>query len=167
MIAVVGQSAIALFTWRVFRPGEAWARALALGFMALLAGVALWQTASPGWRVYAAEERGAWNLLPAFSLITLGWAGAESLLYHAKLRRRLALGLADPITTDRLRLWSVSMLAAFAIALSVQALRFAGVQVTPEVMGLIVGPLCLVAASAMWLAFLPPRRYVRWVEARA
>jgi hypothetical protein len=167
VISFTGQSAIALFTWRVFRREEAWARALAFAFMALIAMVALWQTLDPGWRVFASEERGPWTLLPAFSLVALGWAGIESLLYHAKLRRRLALGLADAVTTDRLRLWSVAMLAAFTISLSVQVLRAMGVTTTGEVTGLIVGPLGVVAAGAMWLAFLPPQRYLAWVAERA
>jgi hypothetical protein len=168
LLSLVGQSAVALFTWRVFRRDEAWARTFAVGFMVLMSALMLWQTADPGWAAYAQEERGPWGpLLPAFSLVVLGWAGIESLLYYQKLRKRLALGLAEAVTTDRLRLWAVAMLAAFMTSLLVQVVRSMGVAMTGSVTGLIVGPLGIVSASAMWLAFLPPQRYVDWVLARA
>ncbi len=167
LLSLTGQSAVALFNWRVFRRDEGWGRGFALGFIGLMSAVLLWQTMSPGWRVFAQEERGPWALLPAFSLIVLGWAGVESLLYYGKLRKRLTLGLAEAVTTDRLRLWAIAMLAAFTTSLLVQLLRLMGVKMTGEVTGLIVGPLGVVSAGAMWLAFMPPRRYVDWVVARA
>ena len=97
----------------------------------------------------------------------LGWAGLESLLYYVKLRRRLAVGLADAVTADRLRLWSIAMLAAFATSATALTLRGFGVAMTPTLTGLVVGPLGIVSASAMWLAFLPPQRYLRWVAGGA
>ena len=97
----------------------------------------------------------------------MGWGGTESILYYAKLKKRLALGLADPLVTDRLRLWGIAMGCAFASTAIAGALRAAGVKMTGEVTGLFVGPLGIASAAAMWLAFLPPHRYVNWVLARA
>jgi hypothetical protein len=167
LLSLTGQSAVALFNWRVFRRDESWGRAFALGYIALMSTLVVWQTLSPGWRAFARAEQGPWTLLPALSLVVLGWAGAESLGYYAKLKKRLALGLAEAVTTDRLRLWAIAMLAAFTTSLLVQLLRLMGVKMTGEVTGLIVGPLGVVSASAMWLAFLPPKRYVDRVLARA
>jgi hypothetical protein len=167
LFSVVGQGGVVLFTWRVFRRDEAWARALALGFIASMAGVFLWTTLDPGWRGFAETQRGAWAESALWSFVSLVWAGTESLLYHLKLRRRLALGMADPLTTDRLRLWAVSMFAAFTISFVAFVLRHMGVAMTPAVSGIVVGPLGLVAAGATWLAFVPPERYRRWVLGHA
>jgi len=48
-------------------------------------------------------------------LVPMSWAGFESIRYYKMQSRRLLLGLADPIVTDRFRLWGLSMLAAGAI----------------------------------------------------
>ena len=101
-------------------------------------------------------------MLPYFTLFGLAWAGTESLLFHAKLRRRLSLGLADAVTTDRLRLWAIAMLSAFAITTTSLILRQLGVPMTPMLSAVVVGPLGLLAATAMWLAFLSPLRYRSW-----
>jgi hypothetical protein len=167
LLSLLGQSAVAVFTWRVFRHDEPWARAVAFGFITTLAALLLWQTAAPGWRSYAQNEAGPWGWLPLYSLFVLAWAGTESLLYHLKLRKRLVLGLADPVTADRLRLWAIAMLAAFTTSLVAVGLRSLGVEMTAELTGLVVGPLGLVSASSMWLAFMPPERYVSWILAGA
>lgn len=162
-LSLLGQSCVAVFNWRVFRPGDGWARALALGFVASLAGLLLWQGMAPGWLEFARSGAGPWSWLPLYSLVVLGWAGLESLAYYVKLRRRLALGLADAVTADRLRLWSIAMLAAFTTSATALTLRGFDVAMTPTLTGLVVGPLGIVSASAMWLAFVPPQRYLRWV----
>ena len=167
LFQTLGQGAIAVFTWRVFRPDAGWARGLVIGFFAGLAALAAWQTANPGWAVFAATQSGPWQYLAAFTLFSLGWAGAEALLYQRKLVRRLALGLADAVSADRIRLWSISILAAFLISATVSAFRAAGHALDPRAMGILLGPLGLVSAGTMWLAFLPPERYLRWVAARA
>jgi hypothetical protein len=166
-LTLLAQSGIALFNWRVFRPAEGWARALTFGFIGTLAAFFVWQSLGPGWAPFARTDRGPWAAVEVYTLVALGWAGVESLLYHLKLRKRLALGLADPIVADRLRLWAVSMFSAFACAACVSILRIAGVPMTAELTGLLVAPLALTIGCAVWLAFLPPRRYVERVAARA
>jgi hypothetical protein len=167
LLSLIGQSGIALFNWRVFRPEEPLARAAALGFMGAMSAVYVWQAFDPGWLAFAEFGAGPWVWVPAFSLCVLAWASVESLAYHRKLRKRLALGLADAVTTDRLLLWGVAMLAAFTTSALALLLRAVGVPMTGATTGLFVGPLGIVSASAMWLAFMPPQRYVQWVVARA
>ena len=45
-------------------------------------------------------------------LATLLWTGIESLAYSSALKRRLVLGLADPVVADRVQLWGIGMLLA-------------------------------------------------------
>jgi hypothetical protein len=167
LIMLFGQGGIVLFNWSVFRRGEAWAAALAGSSFTTLVALFAWQTYDPGWAPFAAVGEGPWRFLPFWSLFALAWAGFESYVYFGKLRKRLTLGLADAVTTDRLRLWAVAMLASSAISLVSIALRKLGVQMTPTIGGLVVGPLGMIAATAMWLAFLPPQRYVGWVAMRS
>jgi hypothetical protein len=167
LLQTLGQGAIAVFTWRVFRADADWARALVYAFFAGLAALAAWQSAGPGWPTFAATQAGPWAWLSVFTLLSLGWAGAEALLYHRKLVRRLALGLADAVAADRMRLWSISILSAFLISATVSAFRAFGHALDPKAMGVVLGPLGLLSAGTMWLAFLPPDRYLHWIEARA
>jgi hypothetical protein len=167
LLQALGQGAIATFTWRVFRPDARWARALVGACFAGMAGLAAWQSVGPGWPSFAATQQGPWSFLSVFTLIALGWAGVEALLYHRKLVLRLSLGLADAVATDRMRLWSISILTAFTISALVSGMRAAGHTLDPREMGIFLGPLGIVSAGSMWLAFLPPAGYLRWVEARA
>jgi hypothetical protein len=166
-LSVVGQGSLALFNWRVFRPGQARARALGLGYGTAVFVLFLCQTFGPGWGDFARAERGPFQAMTYCAIFALGWGGTESLLYHAKLRKRLALGLADAVTTDRLRLWAIAMFSACTISATALALRSVGVPMESPLIGLVVGPLGLVSAGSMWLAFMPPRRYLGWVRARA
>jgi hypothetical protein len=167
LLQTLGEGSIAVFTWRVFRPDAGWAHGLVLGFFGGLAVLATCQIVGPGWAAFAAHKTGPWEYLTFFTLFALGWAGAEAMLYHRKLVRRLALGLADAVSTNRMALWSSSILSAFAISALVAALRATGHELNPRAMGIILGPLGLVSAGSMWLAFVPPHRYLRWIEARA
>jgi hypothetical protein len=96
------------------------------------------------------------------------WAALESLRCFVLARRRLRLGLADPVVTDRFRLFGVAasaVFAAFAIFLLGRlvhpgAAEATWVLATSSAAG-------LVAAVGMWLAFLPPAAYVRRVAAHA
>jgi hypothetical protein len=96
------------------------------------------------------------------------WGATAALLYHRRLRRRLALGLVDRFTCHRFGLWG------FALACTAGILGTAlftniekGVLVfawTPALLG--VSVLGLAGAWALWFAFLPPESYVRRVEGR-
>jgi hypothetical protein len=167
LLQTLGQGAITVFTWRVFRPDAAWAKGLVIGFFGGVAVLAACQAFGPGWAAFAAQKTGPWQHLPFFTLFSLAWAGTEAMLYHRKLVRRLALGLADAVSANRMALWSISILSAFAISALVSALRATGHGMDPRAMGIVLGPLGLVSAGSMWLAFLPPHRYLRWIEARA
>jgi len=159
--------AMGIFTWRVFRPSEAWARATCVGAIAVTTVAFVWQTFGPGWAPFCRTERGPWSISEVTQLATLAWAGTESLLYHRKLVKRMQLGLGDPITANRLLLWAIAEYAAFTISGTVSLLRVIGVPMTNELIGIVIGPLGVTLAVAVWLAFLPPSRYTRWIAVRA
>jgi hypothetical protein len=164
---VLGTGGIAVFNWKVFRSDcPVTPRAVALFGTALVASF-VWQAVDPGF-LGAAENRGYG--LHALEILTggvLAWASLESVAYALKMRRRLALGLADPLVADRVRLWAYAMLAAQVLNhLSIAAAAAGKDLVTWRYGGAVVFVLGLVAAFSMWLAFLPPHAYRRYVAAR-
>ena len=93
------------------------------------------------------------------------WASAR---FHGALRRRIPLGLADPIVANRVFLWA---LASCAVVMQ-YAYTIGVVYATPPGEHAIGNPgiisgLGLVAGVLILLAFFPPAIYHRWVSARA
>jgi hypothetical protein len=164
----MGTAGIAIFNWKVFRAERVAAKRFVCAIAACGIGCFVWQALEPGF-LAAAENRGAGlRGLEILAGVSLAWAAYESVGYALKLSRRLALGLADPVVTDRVRLWAVAIVSAQSLnALSLGAWT-AGIDLaTWRYGGALIGPIGLVAALSMWLAFLPPERYRRAVAARA
>ena len=164
----IGSAAQCLFVWYVFRRQVAWARPLVYAAIALLATAYAADILENG--LVNRSHDGSWfRAGMVLRLLVMVWNSVESLLYWRRLRRRLRLGLADPVVTNRFLLWGISSAAAFFGS----GLIFVFVTVTgidpnqiPS-LNLIVSLHGLVAAIAMWLAFQPPASYVRWIEGRA
>jgi hypothetical protein len=166
LIQALGFVASAVFTWRVFRPGSAWARALALGLCTgVLATAAAWVLV-PG---HSGVMRLQHHADLWLKILCLGWGAFESLRYWHVTRRRAALGLADPVVSASFLWWGVALLAGgFGFVLAYDALLAlapgarlgARVQLEMSLCG-------IVTAGALYLAFLPPRRYARWIDERA
>lgn len=160
----LGVACQALFTWRVFQPHRAWARALFAGFGLALAGVSAGYAASGnlGDHTYS----GPWFWLEAaVQLPALAWGALESLRYYARMRRRLALGLADPVVTNRFLLWGVAIGAGVVAAAVGPLIHALGVEspYTPALLGL-AGFVALLSAGGYWLTFFPPAAYVGWLR---
>jgi len=169
---LAGLVAALVFQWRVFQPTERWPAALAAGLSgAMLAG---WAGAAATGALAAGRYEGVWIwLLNAGMLATNLWVGIEPLVYHAKLRRRVPLGLAEPVVADRFLLWGLGSLARAAMV----AMGPLSVPVLDRLEGdarLVFSSLTLIAASllglatsvAYWLTFNPTAAYTRWVERR-
>lgn len=157
-----------LFTWSVFRRRSRMAGALALAAAAL----SLVDVAGIGWVRIAHEtdieaQTRPWALgLMALFAAGFAWTGVESMLYHAAMRRRAALGLADPAVANRFLLWGLAALAAIACMLGVGMAKVYGVKVVAHPgTQLLMGTAGLLVAGCWYLAFLPPAFYTRWLAA--
>jgi hypothetical protein len=165
----LGGVALLLFAWRVFRPADGWARTLAcVGSLAL---VALWASAIAAGAYDAASF---FLLLPA--LASYFWVFVESVHYYQLMRRRARLMLADPVLTNRFLLFAIWTGGVVAITvLSVAGALFqlwkgsfhdGGGLGDPILLG-VTRVLAVPIATAIWLTFLAPARYHRWLMSRA
>jgi hypothetical protein len=162
----VGAALVALFSRRVFRPKSRAA-------VALLAALVGWLAAGVwgSWILHVAGQgagAGAWlgHWAPNLGILAAyGWSSFEPLRYHALMRRRVRIGIADPLVANRFLLWGLGTLSVSAVtALHLVAQMLGAFELPPSLVG-VVSALVLVAAIAEWLAFFPPpayRRRFRW-----
>lgn len=166
----LGWSGVFLFTWRVFRPGPGWARTLAgLGIaVELAAGLA------GAVRALLLPDAAALRTPAPSSLALLlgaqvvyAWTALESFRYRALLWRRIPLGLADPLVADRFGLWGwTGVLGGGSIAPATWALLTGG-DPSSATSHLVVGVCGLLSSGVLYLAFLPPAAYQRFVRESA
>jgi len=84
------------------------------------------------------------------------------------LRRRLPLGLADPVVADRIALWGVAggLIAFLFMAIPVPQ-RVMGISPEHPVLSMMQSLVDRAVAVCIGLAFFPPRAYLRRIENRA
>jgi len=168
----VGFAALAIFTWRVFRPKHPLAELLVIGCIVVLALLIPAEAVWPG-LVASALSVEPYAGAPGYLRVVVGlgilyWAAIESLLCGRQLRRRAALGLADAVVADRVRLWAIAMSCASVSYTTSFVLSFEGIDLAASSLGAAtVGTLGLASAISAWLAFLPPAAYLRRLRARA
>lgn len=168
-MAVVGLSLIGLgtvpvyiFTCTVFRAGERWATWLAVVGSLLV----LWGCFAQlgGFSLHIDASRPRLELVLG-RLLCFGWATAESLRLYSMMRRRVAVGLGDPVLSNRFLLFA-AWSAAMGLLPALHALdRLLGgatgylrlLAVLPKGVGV-----CMFVAIC--LNFFPPRAYLRWLR---
>jgi hypothetical protein len=167
-----GLWATLIFTRDVFRPGSPSANAMVWvlsGTMAIGFGI---YGMTGGFPTARYDNWGA-AIMMAGILGANVWVSFEPLRYHVRMRRRLELGLADPVVVDRFLLWGVGSASRLVLviggvggALLVRNLEPAAALAVSRVV-LVGTSICgLLASIAYWLAFYPSPRYLRWVERR-
>mgnify|MGYP006337394957 CR=1 FL=1 len=151
---------VCLFTQRVFHPHSR----VALAALVLLSG--WFVLASYGaWVLNVENEQqgfGVWlgrwgSNLGMFAVY--GWSTSASLRYYARMRRRVRIGIGDPLVANRFLLWGIGTLATLLVALLyIGTQLFGHYELPASLLGVSSTPV-LASAIAEWLAFLPPRSY--------
>jgi len=164
---VICALSIALTAWRVFQRDQAWARGLFAALVAVLAVHCALDAFVTHPAEFQYESFGAWIGTVAKSG-AFAWGSWESLRYYAMLRRRIPLGLADPVVANRIALWGVAsglMACLFPVNLVVVLLTgIAQETVASSVFQSVAG---LTVAVLIALAFFPPVSYLRRIAGRA
>jgi hypothetical protein len=164
-----GVWAAVAFTCLVFRRDQAWARGLTAAFAAAVA--AGWAGAALGGG-FGGDIANPWfRAQYALYSAAAAWVVYEPLRYWMLVRRRLRLGLADPVLVNRFLLWGggsvlrFGMLVAGAVPIvwpSTATDMRAGAVVLSTTAMLGVG-----VAAAYWLTFFPPAAFTRRLTRRA
>lgn len=166
--ATAGIAAVFVFNWRVYHPTERWAARVVGGIIAIVL-VALVASITVG-GVQHGMEIPRWYLTRGvLQALCLLWGAGEAILYWDKMRRRERLGLADPTVTNRFLLWGIAAGAAgLGTAIGVTFQLATGIP-SAEVPALLLSSSLhgLVAAITMWLAFVPPGFYTRWIRSQS
>ena len=166
----LGGIALLLFSWCVFRRGEAWARWLACGGSLALA--ITWASGFPA-GAYQVDSS-FFLLMPVFASYL--WVFLESFRYYRLLRRRRALGLADPVLANRFLLfaiWTGGVLAITLLSVVGAIAQLAagdfhdGGGLGDPVILAMTRVLSIPIAVSIWLTFLAPARYHAWLRRRA
>jgi len=159
--------AIALMAWRVFQRDQAWAKVL---FLVLLAMAAIHSAVDvfvtlPGEHLY--EGFGFW-LGTVAKTGAFAWGSWEAIRYYRMLRRRIPLGLADPVVANRIALWGVAAgLIGFLFVMTPAVHVITGLPQESPGFSMLQSLIGLAVALCIALAFFPPRAYIRRIEHRA
>jgi hypothetical protein len=165
---VLGMSSLAVFIWRTYRPADRSAAVAAGAVPLVLCAVFAAQSFGRGWAEFARTESGPWLLASWTGVAIYAWSNVEAWRQYGMQRRRQALGLADPVVTDRMRLWALAMAAALAGSSVLAVCQTAGVPVGGTALGLgLTAVVACGAAACLWLAFAPPAAYLARVRAAA
>jgi hypothetical protein len=102
------------------------------------------------------------------SILALGWTGIEAFRQWRMARRRVALGIGDPVVSNRFALWCAVGSFSTANNLVSTLLQAQGIGPVAHPLGATVIALSgLVSSALLWLVFMPPARYQAWVIRRA
>ena len=159
---------LSVFTWRVFGAESRWRQVLAFGvaFTGLISGGliiwATWLKLSAGLPTPTYARVG----MMAHYVFAFGWVSLESLHYHAMMRKRQALGLADPVVTNRFFVWGAGEGVASILVLVLLILTIFRGEISPgdPIVSWFVTLAGLVNTLVWWLTFTPPTAYLQWVR---
>jgi hypothetical protein len=156
---------IAVFTWRAFRAKAGWAKGIVWVAGALIvSGLTVsalegdWEGASP------MTYKGFW-LEWVGGAVPFIWLMGESLYAYVQSRRRVRIGLSDPLVCNRFLLMGLyGMLASVTyptyLWLYIQYERSGSW--SDEVM-VFAGFIEVISLVALWISFAAPAFYRRWV----
>jgi hypothetical protein len=162
-------ASLAMFvaTWQTFRPAARWPRYVVGAGVAAFAASLLGDSVVA--RAWLLRDGGVWYELGFWARAgSFLFAAVEASRYYQAMRRRSRLGLADPIVTDRFRLWALSSSAISAAFLIFYMGRWWAENVATSLPVLAATSVAgLIAGGTVWLAFLPPAAYLQRVRLRA
>jgi hypothetical protein len=162
---MLGISSFFVFTVSVFRPTSLWAHTLAGAAIACMGMAAVGSLAAlaiaPSTASSFTVTWGWAGTFNAMCILCFAWMGAEGLYEWWMSRRRLALGLSDPVVSNRLLMWGVFGISTTLLCLVLLAFLLAGQPtVTDPVAQMAQTFFGLVSSGAAMLAFFPPPAFL-------
>jgi hypothetical protein len=163
----IGCGVMILFTWRVFRPTEEWARVVGgamIGGMAVGGVLGLLRSLLADAASLREPQTVAFLLMEWVSVLGFFWTAAEAFHHLGRLRKQAALGLADPVVVNRMLLWALVGVGGVVAAGGPVVVALFGLSSMEHVpTRLLCAAATLGSSVCIQLAFQPPQRYLRWV----
>jgi len=176
-----GTIAMAIFTQRVFHPESKRALRASQGLIAAIAGTTVYALFGEQGII---EDATPVMLANIARVIPTAWASYESYNYWRAMQKRAALGLSDPVVTNRFGLWTIWTAGITLLPLTALVIRSGVIilvalgqfgpedvdVVLPRVLGtvrvlfLVIVP---TSVAALWLSFFPPKAYLDRVQRRS
>ena len=157
------------FNWLVFRREAVWARYLVwLSAIALATGY-LGAGLSGGFTRGTLEGVWIWLLYGTYT-VAAAWVMVEPLRHYAIMRKRLRLGLAEPLVANRFLLWGSGSVCRFVMLVTGATPTLLVHYIPPEIWPTVVSMTLISVAVAglgvsvcYWLVFFPTRAYARLI----
>jgi hypothetical protein len=159
---------LAAFTRDVFRRDSAWAAWLPYGTAALLiTGVGI-SVLHGDWEGYSIDKPWFWPEWIGYTLPFV-WAGIEAYSEYRRARRRVDIGLCEPLLCNRFLLWSIFAALQVSVSLVIlpQYATFEAEGVFTQLWDLLTGALEILSVATIWLTFFGPAIYRHWIERTA
>jgi hypothetical protein len=156
---------VAQFTRRVFRSSEHWGGWLVAGTAVAFALGVGGSAVSGDFEGFNIRSAWYWMEWIAYA-IPVTWACAEATAQHLQARRRVRVGLCEPLVCNRLLLWALFaglQVAANFITVG-QYAAFERSQVFSAEWDYIYSAVSVASLAMMWIAFFPPGIYKRWIN---
>jgi hypothetical protein len=171
VIIDAGFIAVSTFTWSVFRRNETWGRMLfgllVVGYVTHAIVLCIESPSMTHPSELMTKVRSLTLAGQLLNSIAFGWTAIEAYRYWWMLRKRAAIGLGDPVTTNRFLLWGFAATASvltnavswWVVAAGIDFFEHDGVQAA-------IGLLSVASCTSQYLAFLPPKAYVARIRGR-
>jgi hypothetical protein len=155
---------LTIFTREVFRGESPWASWIVYGCAALLLVGVTGSVMVGDWEGFSVSNRWFWLEWLGYTL-PFGWAGAESLIQWGRARRRLRLGLSEPLVCNRLLLWGMFGTTQVVTSLGTLGQYAAYERASVFTVGwdFMLGACEILSVALIWLVFFPPVFYRNWI----
>jgi len=159
---------LALFTRLVFRPENRWGVYLVWGTAILLVSGVGGSAWGGDWEGFSISNRWFWLEWVGFTL-PFGWAGSEAFIQYRQARRRVRLGLSDPLVCNRYLLWALfgALQASSCLVLLPQYSEYETTSQFTATWDALYGASIIASLVMIWLVFFPPVLYRRWINRAA
>jgi hypothetical protein len=165
----MGNFTLALFTRNVFRKKQRWSLWLVVAIAVCLvlgaagsAWVGDWEQVDPF------ANPGYWPQTVG-GLVPAAWMAVEGLTHHVNARKRLALGLCEPLTCHHFLLWGLAgaLWVSLEFVIVAQDFIYLSAGDWSGALGIVNGLFEIAPIGLMWLVFFAPAGYRRWIEGAA
>jgi hypothetical protein len=165
---VVAFVLVAIFTRRVFRPEQRWGHGVVYATALLFASGVGGSAASGDWVGFSPSSVWYWLEWVGYC-VPVTWTAVEAMREHLQARRRVRLGLCEPLVCNRMLLWAIFgalQLASNLISLG-QYAEYEREGVFTAGWDALYSAVSISALLMMWIAFFPPAAYRRWIDGAA